>query len=292
MIKKKILFIINPISGGKDKKNFIDSAKNELNKELFLPEFSFTKDAKDAEKLTKAALEEGVDVIVAVGGDGTINEVAKEMVGSNSILGIVPKGSGNGLARALKIPIAEKAALSLLNKLTVKHIDVGYINGKPFFNIAGMGFDALVSSRFAEKDFRGPLSYMQTVFSEIHQYKPLDYTISIDGITYERKAFMVSIANSPQYGNEAYISPNASLEDGMLDVCIVKPFPLLQLPKILLDLFSKKADKSEYVEIILGKKIEIIRSINEEVHVDGEPLQLEKDIVIQVNPKALGVICA
>src|SRR5690606_11235300 len=139
----------------------------------------------------------------------------------------IPEGSGNGLARALHIPLEKKDALILLNGLAVKEIDAGFINGIPFFNMAGMGFDALISSRFAKKDFRGPLGYLQTIFYEILNYESLDYEINIDGKVYNKKAFMISIANSPQYGNEAYISPNASVDDGLLDVCIVKPFHLL-----------------------------------------------------------------
>lgn len=292
MAKKKILFIINPVAGGKSKDNFKKSALKELDLALFLPEFVFTKKVNHAEGLAKGAIDAGFEIVVAVGGDGTINEVAKVLVGTGITLGIVPKGSGNGLARALYIPIAEKLALQDLNKLEIKEIDVGYINEIPFFNMAGMGFDALISSRFSDMDLRGPLGYMKTVFTEITNYKPLDYEITIDGNTIERTAFMISIANSPQYGNEAYISPSASVEDGLLDVCIVKPFPLVYLPKMLFHLFSKTANKTEYVEIILGKNVQISRTKSEEVHVDGEPLYLEKDLQITVSPKSLKVICS
>lgn len=292
MIKKRILFIINPISGGKSKSNFKKIALQNLDLTLFLPEFVFTEEVNHAEQLAKDAIGNGFDVIVAVGGDGTINEVAKVLVGTGITLGIIPKGSGNGLARTLCVPIAEKSALLALNKLETKEIDVGYINEIPFFNMAGIGFDALISSRFANMDFRGPLGYMRTVFTEITNYKPLDYVITIDGKTLERKAFMISIANSPQYGNEAYISPDASVDDGFLDVCIVKPFHLMFLPKMLYHLFSKTANKTEYVEIILGKSIHISRPKNEEVHVDGEPIHLGKDLRITVTPKSLRVICS
>ncbi len=291
-IKKKILFIINPISGGKSKGNFKKVALQYLDLTLFLPQFVFTERVNHGAQLAENAINEGFDIIVAVGGDGTINEVAKVLVGTGITLGIVPKGSGNGLARALYIPIAEKLAIQDLNKLNSKEIDVGYINEVPFFNMAGMGFDALISSRFSDMDLRGPLGYMKTVFTEITNYKPLNYAITIDGITIERTAFMISIANSPQYGNEAYISPSASVEDGLLDICIVKPFPLVYLPKMLFHLFSKTANKTEYVEIILGKSIQISRSKSEEVHVDGEPLYLEEDLRIRISPKSLKVICA
>lgn len=292
MTRKKLLFVINPISGGKNKQTFKKVALQHLNEELFLPEFVFSKGVHHAEQLAKEGIKKGFEIIVAVGGDGTINEVAKALLGTGITLGIIPKGSGNGLARALNIPISEKAALRMLNRSTVKQIDVGYINGVPFFNMAGMGFDALISSRFAHKKIRGPLGYMKAVFSEIIKYAPLDYVINVDGKVMERKAFMISIANSPQYGNEAYISPKASVEDGLLDICIVKPFHWIYLPKMIYSLFSKTANKTDYVEIILGKKIEITRSKEEEIHVDGEPLTAEKDLEILVVPKSLRVICS
>lgn len=291
MSKKTILFIINPISGGRDKNKFEKFARQYLDGSVFSPEFVFTQKTNHAEKLAQKGLINKFDYIIAVGGDGTINEVAKVLMGTDTPLGIIPKGSGNGLARALHIPLDQRAAIAILNKLTIKEIDAGYINGLPFFNMAGMGFDALISSRFVKKDLRGPVGYMQTVFNEISNYKPLDYEITIDGRVYKRKAFMISIANSPQYGNEAYISPNASVEDGLLDVCIVKPFHVLYLPKMIYHLFNKTADKTKYVEIILGKDIKIKRSSMEEIHVDGEPVVLDRDIEVTVAPKSLKIIC-
>ncbi len=291
MSKRKMLFIINPISGGKNKDRFETIAQQYLDYRLFSPEFVFTQGPNHAEKLAREGLTKKFDYITAVGGDGTINEVAKALLGTETPLGIIPEGSGNGLARALHIPLEKKDALILLNRLAVKEIDAGFINGIPFFNMAGMGFDALISSRFAKKDFRGPLGYLQTIFYEILNYEPQNYAINIDGKAYERKAFMISIANSPQYGNEAYISPNASVDDGFLDVCIVKPFHLFILPKMIYHLFSKTADKTKYVEIIHGKNIKIKRSTEEEVHVDGEPLMLDKDLEVTVFPRSLKVIC-
>lgn len=291
MVKRRILFIINPISGGKRKYNFEKFARRQFDENLFLLEFVFTEKPNHAELLAREGLANKFDVIIAVGGDGTINEIAKVLLNTQTPLGIIPKGSGNGLARALEIPLDEKGALTLISKMTVREIDAGYINGIPFFNMAGMGFDALISSRFAKKDLRGPLGYMQTILYEISHYKPLDYEIIIDGHVYPRKAFMISIANSPQYGNEAYISPKASIEDGLLDVCIVKPFHLIVLPKMIYHLFSKTADKTKYVEIIPGRNIKIKRSSLEEVHIDGEPILLDKDLEVNVSPKSLKVIC-
>lgn len=291
MSKKRILFIINPISGGKSKERFELIARRYLDDGLFISEYVFTQYPNHAEQLAIEGISKGYDFIVAVGGDGTVNEVAKALVGVDVSLGIIPEGSGNGLARALHIPIEKKDALLLLNKLHIKKIDVGRVNGMPFFNMAGIGFDALISSRFAEKDIRGPLGYIQTVFHEITDYEALEYRIEIDGDLITRKAFMISIANSPQYGNEAYISPKASVDDGLLDVCIVKPFPVFVLPKMIYHLFSRTADKTSYVEIVHGKKIKVHCSRMSEIHIDGEPYDVYNELTIDVFPKSLKIIC-
>ena len=288
--KKKLLFIINPISGGKDKQGFEKEANKYLDHQLFDAHFAFTQKANHGAELAADAIRSNYDVIVAVGGDGTVNEIAKTLVDSPVILGIIPEGSGNGLARFLEIPSHVKDAISILNKFQVRSIDSGRLNDHYFFNMAGIGFDAVISSRFDKESIRGPYGYMKTVFSEITGYKSQIYELTIDGKEYIREAFMVSLANSPQYGNNAYVSPRASVCDGLLDVCIVRPFPLYLLPKMLFHLFNKTADKSEYVEIISGKEIMIKRQQDGEVHVDGEPIFLGRDIEVTIFPQSLNVI--
>lgn len=288
--KKKLLFIINPISGGKDKQGFEKEAMRYLDQGLFDAHFAFTQKAKHGAELAEEAIRNKYDVIVAVGGDGTVNEIAKTLVDSPVILGIIPEGSGNGLARFLEIPSHVKDAISILNRFQVKRIDSGRLNGHYFFNMAGIGFDAVISNRFDKESIRGPYGYMKTVFSEIAGYKPAVYDLTIDGKDFTREAFMISLANSPQYGNNAYVSPKASVCDGLLDVCIVRPFPLYLLPKMLFHLFNKTADKSEYVEIISGKDILIKRLEDGEVHVDGEPIFLGREIEVTVFPQSLHVI--
>lgn len=289
--KKRILFIVNPISGGKKKNGFEQRAIEELDATVYDADFAFTKYVNHAYELAVGAVGSGIDVVVAVGGDGTINEIASALNGTSTVLGIVPEGSGNGLALYLGIPLNERAAIRRLNRFESIMIDSGDINGHLFFNMAGIGFDASVSDRFANDKIRGPIGYLKAVLGEISTYKPKQYRLQIDGEKIEREAFMISVANSPQYGNNAYIAPQASITDGVLDVCIIHKFPLYTFPMMLFHLFNKTADKSEYVEIISGKQIHIARETADAVHVDGEPKEMGTELEIDVNPSSLRILC-
>ncbi|WP_207533729.1 diacylglycerol/lipid kinase family protein [Desertivirga arenae] len=293
MLKKKILFIINPISGGKNKRNFQSLADKILDPELYDPQFEFSQRAGHAFTLAERASSEGVDVIVAVGGDGTINEVASAVEGTNSIMGIIPFGSGNGLARSLNVSLKTDRALKALNRFKIEVIDTAELAGYKFFNMGGVGFDARISYQFTTLPKRGFKGYVKTTFNEILNYKAKKYLIEIDGKRMERDAFMISIANSSQYGNNAYISPTASLKDGLLDLCIVKPFPLYHFPVMVYHLFSKTSEKSRYVEIIKGKNIRI-KTTNvdtpEVIHLDGEPRRVNGDILANIKPLSLKVL--
>jgi len=291
VLKKNILFIINPISGGKNKKDFQSLSNKLLSKALFEPEYQFTQRAHHAYELAKEAVEKGVDIVVAVGGDGTINEVASALEGTQTVMGIIPFGSGNGLARSLNIPLKTENALTALNNLNVEVIDTAELAGWKFFNMGGIGFDAQISYKFANLPNRGFKGYIKTTFNEIANYKSKNYTIEVDGTTISREAFMISIANSSQYGNNAYISPTASLKDGLLDVCIVKPFPLYHFPMMVFHLFNKSSEKSKYVEIIKGKSVRIkTTDIPEVIHLDGEPRKVEGEIVAFIKPLSLKVL--
>ncbi|MBK1441135.1 YegS/Rv2252/BmrU family lipid kinase [Parapedobacter sp. ISTM3] len=289
--RKRILFIINPISGGKKKRGFEKRVMEDLDLALYDPEFVLTGHIGHANELATKAVADDVEVVVAVGGDGTINEIASALNGTDTILGIIPEGSGNGLALYLGIPLNERAAVKRLNRFEHMTIDSGVINGLFFFNMAGIGFDASVSDRFANDSLRGPIGYLKAVLTEISTYKPKQYVLDIDGDRFEREAFMISVANSPQYGNNAYVAPQASVTDGLLDVCIVHKFPLYTIPMMVFHLFNKTADQSEYVEIIPGRRIHIERTYIGSVHVDGEPKAMGKVLDIAVNPSTLTILC-
>ena len=289
-MKRKILFVINPISGGKTKYNFPVKIDKYLDKSKFDSECVFTEYRGHGSILAAEALRNGVDILVAVGGDGTINEVASEVEGTNKLMGIVPYGSGNGLARSLGIPIRDIHAIKRINRLHISKIDSGTFNGRKFFNMAGIGFDAQISSRFAENVKRGLTSYAKIAFSEVSNYNSQHYSLNIDGKEYQHQAFMISIANSSQYGNNAHISPFASLNDGMLDVCILKPFPLYKFPALVFRMFRKSTHKSNYLEIIQGSKIIITRESEAAIHLDGDPFNMGTTLTIGINSHSLNIL--
>ena len=287
-MKKSILFIINPIAGGKNKKNFPQLAGRYLDKEKFAASYLFTEDVGHAYSLATEAISRNIDIIVSVGGDGTMNEVASAVEGTDKQIGIVPYGSGNGLARALDIPMDHRKAVRRLNLLNEGCIDSAVFNGKKFFNMAGIGFDANISARFAKDNIRGFQGYVKTTLQEIAGYKPEHYRIEIDGKIIEIKAFMLNIANSSQFGNNAHISPGASVYDGLLDICITKPFPLYLFPVMGYHMFSKTPHKS--VDIIKGKQIRITRGQPGPIHLDGEPHEMGEEIKIEVKPLSLKIL--
>jgi len=230
------------------------------------------------------------DIVVAVGGDGTVNEVASAIVDTDTSLGIVPFGSGNGLSRFLGIPMDTRDAIKNLASGRTEIIDSARINGQPFFNMAGMGFDAHISEIFSHGKKRGFISYIKSSIKEVVGYQPQNYHLDIDGKKYDYKAFMLSIANSSQYGNNVHISPKASLQDGFLDVCVIKPFPLWRFPEMSMRMLIKATESSKYVEIIRGKQILIKREHTGPIHLDGEPQVAGTGIDITILPKSLKVI--
>ena len=288
--KINILFIINPISGGKQKGQVPTIIDRYLDKERFNPNFLFSEHIGHAKEMAEEAVNKNFDVIVAAGGDGTINEVASVVVRYNKVLGILPLGSGNGLASHLKIPKNIKDAITIINNFKTDKIDVATLNGKLFFNLAGIGFDAQLSALFSNSKKRGFNGYFKIGLKQVLTYKPQLYLLNIDGVEYTRTAFAISIANSSQYGNNVFISPTASVTDGLLDVCIIKPFSLLKLPILTYVMLKAKAEESDMIEIIKGKSITIRRQKPGPVHIDGEPLSLGEEIEINIDPLSLDII--
>ncbi|MEO6849674.1 MAG: diacylglycerol kinase family protein [Mucilaginibacter sp.] len=281
--------MINPVSGGKKKDNVPELIHKNLDSNLFEATIVFTDSAMHGSQLARDAVGE-YPYIIAVGGDGTINEIASSVVGTDTILGIIPFGSGNGLARFLGIPMNTAEAIKMLNNMRVELIDTAEVNGQPFFNMAGMGFDAHISEVFSHDKTRGFGAYIRSSFREIVNYKSDSYQVSIDGESYQFEAFMLSFANSSQYGNNAHVSPDASVQDGLLDVCIIKPFPLYRFVEMGLRMFTKTSRGSKYVRIIRGRHIAVKRSKEGPIHLDGEPQILGTDTEINVRPASLKII--
>lgn len=287
---ENIAFIINPVAGNKPK-NVQRRKISRYVKQVF-PEAVFieTSEKKEATEVAKEKVEEGFRKIVAAGGDGTVNEVATGLIKSGAALGILPTGSGNGLARHLGIPMNLKGAVNFLKKAHPVKIDYGSMNGIPFFNVAGMGFDAMIGDRFSFSQSRGFFSYLKLILSSFISYKPQNYKISINGKKIEKYLFLITFANSSQYGNGAVIAPNAKIDDGLMDTIFLSPFPVIKAIDIGLRLLTKSIGSSNNFEMVKCRKISIERESKGTVHIDGEPLMMGKKVDVQIIPEGLNIL--
>ena len=288
--KISILFIINPISGTGKKKIVEQLIKEELTHNKFEVSIRYTEAVGHATVIAKEGVEACVDVIVAVGGDGSVNEVAKGLIGTNVKMGIIPAGSGNGFARHLNIPMDKRKAVILLNKLHSKSVDTASVNDQLFVGTAGVGFDAHIGLKFDEASTRGFWTYLKLTFKEYFNYKEQSYQIAIDQKkTINEKAFFMSFCNINQWGNNVFISPNSKIEDGLIRVVLIRKMNLLSVPFFAFRLFSKSVDKSKYYKEFSGKKVEVNQALNL-IHIDGEPIRLGQKLFVEIKPSSLEVI--
>jgi len=289
-MKEKILFVVNPVSGKKSKDFIPDLIKQTFDEDQYNTKIIYTSFSGEATHIVKQYFNKGYKKVVAVGGDGTVNEVASAITETDGLLGIVPTGSGNGLARHLKIPVNVRKALSVIQKGHLKAIDYGIINDQKFFCTTGVGFDAHIGYVFSKAQGRGFFSYLKATLSEFKRYQPLRYELSLNGTTYMRDAFLITIANASQYGNNAHIAPKAQINDGELDVAIMKAFPLISAPNLGVRLFAKNIDKSSFVETFRCKKIIVRRKESGDIHYDGEPGKAGEVLNVKVAHEGLTVI--
>ena len=290
MNKKKIIFILNPISGTVSKAGIPGLIEERLDKEKFDCRIAETKYAGHATELAQQAARQGIDIVVAVGGDGTVNEVGRALVNTKTAMGILPCGSGNGLAGHLNLPMNLKKCIDILNDCDIHTLDYGLINRHPFFCTCGMGFDAFISMKFAEAGKRGPITYMQKILEEGLSYQPETYEIEDEEGTRRYKAFLVSAANASQYGNNAYIAPQASMSDGLLDIIIMEPFDLIEAPQVAIELFNKTLDKNLKIKTFRASHIHIHRKSEGIIHYDGDPVMADADVDISIVPKGINII--
>ncbi len=289
--KRKIVFIVNPISGTQGKTGVVDLIKQKLDCEKFEYSIVQTEYAGHATVLArKFSEEEKFDVVVAVGGDGTVNEIARAIVGTSVIFGVIPCGSGNGLARHLHIPMDPSGAIRVINSFNVELLDYGTINDVPFFCTCGVGFDAFVSSKFAASEKRGMLTYLENTLREGVKYRSDTYEIEIEGETSKYKAFLIACANASQYGNNAYIAPHASMSDGLMDVTIMEPFTMLEAPQIAIQLFNRTLNQNSRIKTFRCKNIHIHREHPGVIHFDGDPMMAGTEIEVQLKEKGLNMI--
>lgn len=290
MESKKIAFVINPISGTQNKTYILECVKSLLDKDKYAPEVIYTERAGHAIEIAAAKARENFFAVVAIGGDGTINEIARSLVHTSTALGIIPCGSGNGLARHLQIPMDVRKAVEIINGGNIDVIDYGKINDQPFFCTCGVGFDAFVSLKFAQAGKRGPLTYIEKTLVESLKYKPETYELEIDGSPSRYKAFLIACGNASQYGNNAYITPQASMDDGLLDVTIIEPFTMFEAPSMAFQLFNKTIDQNSHIKTFQCRKLHIHRTKPGVAHYDGDPVMMGEDIDVQIMEKGLRVI--
>ena len=290
--KKRIVFVVNPISGTQGKKAILKWIDERLDRSIYDYSIVKTEYAGHATQIAANAVQEKVDVVVAIGGDGTINEIARSLVHTDTALGIIPCGSGNGLARHLRIPMDPKAAIDVLNRGFDMCIDYGKINNIPFFCTCGVGFDAFISLKFADSGKRGLLTYLENTLHESLTYQPETYEIENEEGTVKHKAWLIACGNASQYGNDAYIAPQASLTDGLMDVTIMEPFTVLDVPSLSFQLFNKTIDQNSRVKTMRAKKIKIHRMNDGVMHFDGDPLMAGKELEVEIIPSGLRVIAS
>lgn len=286
---KNVFAIINPISGVGSKRKIPRMIEDICSQHHCELQIKFTEYAGHASLLTREAVDGGADTILAVGGDGTVNEIARAMIHSDAVLGIIPKGSGNGLARELHIPMIVRKALDLIITGKVITIDCCKANDRVFFCTCGVGFDAAVSQKFAKEKRRGSLTYIKNTVEEYLSYQPEPYELLIDGNTVKEKAFLIACGNASQYGNNAFIAPHANIQDGMMDITILAPFTPLDIAPLAIQLFTKQIDRNSKIKTFRGKQVSIIRQHPGIMHLDGEPVMAESEIDIVVEPAALKV---
>ncbi len=289
MEKTKVCVIINPISGTESKKNIPEEVAAAFDQKKFDIVFRITGYPNHATEIAKDAIKNGFKHILTAGGDGTVNEVAKALVDTDAVLGIIPFGSGNGLARDLNIPMDSEKAIQIVLNGNTRTIDYGDANDNIFFCTCGVGFDAFISDKFAEEKKRGPLGYVRNVLEGVIDFKSEEYEIIHDEGTLRERAFLVTCANASQYGNEVYIAPEADMEDGKMNVSILKPLNANELPQTTLQLFTKNIDKNSKMISLLTGNLTIKRGRSGIMHVDGEPVETGNEIRVKIHPKGLKV---
>lgn len=291
-MRKKILFIINPISGVGRHKAVEKLVAEKLDRTKFDYELAYTKASKHAIELSKDAVLKKFDVVVAVGGDGSVNEVGRSLVGANTALAILPCGSGNGAARHLKIPLNLSKAMAVINRMKIKSIDTFFVNDEIAINTAGIGYAAHIAHEFSSRVLgskRGFSNYIKIAVRDSLKFKSQVCTVQFDEKKINLNAFIIDICNGEQWGNNAVVAPDAKNDDGLLDLVIVRDFPFRIFPLMVMRLFTKSIHRSKFVTMYKVKEI-FIRQEKSYAHIDGEPTEIGNELRVKINPSSLKVI--
>lgn len=290
MSKKHIVFIINPKSGVERQKEINQAIIAHLDEHKYTHEIWQTEYAKHGTALAAEAAQQGAYAVVAVGGDGSVNDVVRGLMGTNTLLGIIPKGSGNGMARTMRIPLDTSEAIKLINKGNSGDMDVAFANGEAFISNAGVAFDALISKKFAKSERRGLMVYSWLVTKYMWLYKERLFKITVDGKEYESLAFMVNIANGQQFGYNFKIAPMASYSDGVLDIIIIRKFPKILGGTLVARAMTGTIVKSPFVKHLTGKEITISNPVLKLMQTDGDAHECSNEIKFTVKKGAQKVL--
>ena len=284
----KYLFLLNPIAGVGERRDLLQMIAVACREKEVDHKILFTRSPGDAKKIIRKRFDK-FDVFVAVGGDGTMNEVASALAGTTGTMGLIPAGSGNALGRELGLSMKPEEAIKQLLNGHVMQIDTGLVNGRRFMNVCGLGFDNHIARVFAKATSRGPIPYFKATVKEFFSYRPETYEVETNGIKANYTAFVLTVANTAQYGNNAFIAPKANLTDGILDFCALKPFGFFGALGLGFRLFNKTIDRSPHC-IYFKTKTVVIRGRNLNFHVDGEPVKNNDPVEISIDPLSLNVV--
>lgn len=298
MDNNRTLLIVNPVSGVNPKREKVGLFKERLAEAGFDADIAFTQRPGHASELASKAVADGYANVIVCGGDGTVNEAASSLIGTDTVLGIIPSGSGNGLARHLEIPVDEERSIDVIKCAHILDCDCGEVsttrpNGsiikRNFFCTCGIGFDAMVSHKFANESRRGKMTYIKNTFEVFSNYQPQKYTLRLNGETIVVDAFLVACCNASQYGNNAFIAPNASVTDGFLDVIIVKSGNALQLMVAGFDVMTGMVPYNKEIEKFRVSEGEIEVDMPTWAHIDGEPVPFKGCARVRCLPHKLKV---
>ncbi|MDZ4716816.1 MAG: diacylglycerol kinase family lipid kinase [Cytophagales bacterium] len=287
---EKVFFIINPFSGKGTRSRMDEQIRATCSHQNLESIIGFTDCRGHATELARQAVKDGIGRIFAAGGDGTVNEVAQALIGTPVAMGILPRGSGNGLARHLRIPLPATRSLQLLNRSEIIAMDTLQVNGQLCVNVAGIGFDAHIASLFGADGKRGLASYARLVLKEFYQFKEFQMDAELDGVAKHHHPFVVALANSSQFGNDARIAPHASVCDGLMDVCFIRKVPMTEVVGFTAKLFLGQLGRSRFTEIINAKEFKAKLSAPMPYHIDGEPCGMSDTFNVRVNKGSLKVI--
>jgi YegS/Rv2252/BmrU family lipid kinase len=288
-MKERIWFIVNPISGGRKKASLPALIAAHLDHNRFDYEIIETEFKGHAITIAEKAVAQGIDIVCAVGGDGSVHEVGTTLIGSQTQLAIIPLGSGNGLARHMKIPLKIREALECINSGNIIEMDTLKVNNKPILGFGGYGFDALIAKKFAGSSKRGFTSYIKLVLKEVFKYNPINVSIDANGQVRKLPVFLCTIANTSEFGNGFIVSPKSDATDGKFEVVILKPFSFWNIPAMLFRYFSGRTDYSGLTEVIKTDQATLILP-HSYGQIDGEPISSGKKVQVDVVPRSLRII--